>query len=77
MAIVHSAGDVAGSCLATQASAIVTDIANLGDGDSFAGASVDGVGHGAGGDIASGRFWMILVLLIQCWWWYWIDGDWW
>ena len=56
MAIVHSAGDVAASCLATEASALVTDIANLGDGDSFAGASVDGVGHGAGGDIASGRF---------------------
>ena len=66
MAIVHNAVDVAASCLATQASALVTDIANLGDGDSFAGASVGGVGHGTGGDVASGRFWMILVLLIQC-----------
>ena len=44
----------------------MTDSANLGDGDSFAGASVDDVGQGAGGDIASDRFLMILVLLIQC-----------
>ena len=43
----------------------MTDSANLNDGDSFAGAGVDDVGHGAGGDIACDRFWMILVLLIQ------------
>ena len=45
----------------------MTDSANLGDGNSFPGAGVDDVGHGAGGDITSDRFWMIfLVLLIQC-----------
>ena len=44
----------------------MTDSANLGDGNSLAGAGVDTVGQGAGGDIASDRFWMILVLLIQC-----------
>ena len=44
----------------------MTDSANLGDGDSLPGAGVDDVGQGAGGDIASDRFLMILVLLIQC-----------
>ena len=56
MAIVHSAGDVAGSCLATQARALLTDSANLGDGDSLAGVGVDDVGHGVGGDMANDRF---------------------
>ena len=42
----------------------MTDSANLGDGDSLAGA--DDLGQGAGGDIASDRLLMILVLLIQC-----------
>ena len=44
----------------------MTDSANLGDGDSLAGDCVDDVGQGAGGDIASDRFLMILVPLIQC-----------
>ena len=34
----------------------MTDSANLGDGDSLAAAGVDDVGQGAGGDIASDRF---------------------
>ena len=44
----------------------MTDSANLGDGDFLAATGVDDVGQGAGGDIASDRFLMILVLLIQC-----------
>ena len=44
----------------------MTDSANLGDVDSLAGDGVDDLGQGAGGDIASDRFLMILVLLIQC-----------
>ena len=41
----------------------MTDFANIGDGDSLAGTSVDDVGHSAGGDIASNRFWMIFLVL--------------